>query len=92
MRCPFCSGDPPLYEPSVERPHVIQTDFWYAVSDLGPIPDHFMRFQFDAGEGELSPSLPLSEISYNFNPLAPFIAPLEVLSCGSSCLFCSDCQ
>jgi hypothetical protein len=51
MQCPFCNGVPPLLEQSVERPHMIQTDFWFVVSDIGPIPENFLRWDFKGVEG-----------------------------------------
>src|SRR5687768_2837971 len=51
MQCPFCSGVPPLLENSIERPHVIQTDFWYAASEIGPVPEGMETWDFDGATG-----------------------------------------
>src|SRR5262245_39476437 len=47
MQCPVCSGETPILENSIERPHAIQTDFWYAVSDSGLIPEDSPQWDFN---------------------------------------------
>lgn len=41
MQCPVCSGVPPLLEQSIERPHAIETRFWFDAADIyaGPVPE-----------------------------------------------------
>jgi len=52
MQCPFCAGVPPLLEQSVERPHVIETRFWFEAADI-PLPEGVAVFDFNGVLGTL---------------------------------------
>lgn len=51
MRCPVCSGDPPLFKRQVELTRMIETTFWFPVTALGPMPEGMPQNDFDGVSG-----------------------------------------